>query len=277
MKRILVVGCPRSGTTLVQKLLGARNDVYTCRETHYFQRIRRPGKWKVLDYLMLSQRNVTGAFDFVRTHNELRGEYNPGRVSSMRSAVLFFDRIMTSEAQLAGKVAWVEKTPAHLFHIGWIKRYIPTARFVHVLRDGRDVVASMVDAARKFPQAEAWKRYTDPQAAVEEYNRCLSASLKHSRSEDHVFVQYEHLIEDVELVCDSLYRSLDLAGEMADLDLEGVHGRVVRSDEGWKSDSEGEISDTRLVKFNRMFDDVQKKLIVSSLDVPSPQSEGRVI
>jgi hypothetical protein len=229
-----------------------------------------------MDYLMLSRSNVADAFDFVRVHNELRGDYDPSRVTSMRSAVLFFDRIMTSEAQLAGKLAWVEKTPAHLFHIGWIKRCIPTARFVHVLRDGRDVVASMVDAAQRFPQARAWKRYANLQASVQEYNRYSRESLKYYGDESHVFVRYEHLIDSPELACDNLYRSLGLVGTVSDLDLDEVHRRVVRIDEGWKAGSEGVITDTRLIKFNRLFDDEEKSFIVSSLDRSSLLTEGPV-
>lgn len=277
MKKIFVVGCPRSGTTLVQELLGARDDVYTCKETHYFQRIRRVGKWKVLDYLALSQSNVVDAFEFIRTHNELLGGYDLNRVSSPRSAVLFFDHIMTSEAESRGKLAWVEKTPPHLFYVGWIKRYIPTAQFVHTLRDGRDVVASMVDAARRFPQANAWKRYANIEIAVQEYNRCLKESLKYYGREGHVLVQYEHILEDAERVCHRLYESLGLDGEMLDLDLGEVHARVVRGDEGWKSDPGGEIKDTRLVKFNRIFNDEQRRLIIRCLELPPLGLEDGVI
>ncbi|MFW6116112.1 MAG: sulfotransferase family protein [bacterium] len=268
MIKIFVVGCPRSGTTLVQKLLGARDDVYTCKETHYFQKIRRKGKWKALDYLMLSKNNVVDAFEFICANNELLGEYDPCQVGSLRSAALFLDEVMTSEAQSRRKVAWVEKTPPHVFDIGWIRRHIPTAKFVHVLRDGRDVVASMVDAARRFPQATAWRRYASLEMAIEEYNRCLRESLKYHRSQGHVFVRYEHILDDVERVCHQLYRSLGLDGEMVDLNFDGIDGQIVRSDEGWKSNWRGEIRDTRLVKFNRIFSDEQRSLIVSSLNAP---------
>jgi hypothetical protein len=277
MKKIFVVGCPRSGTTLVQKLLGSRGDVYTCTETHYFQRIRRVGKWKVLDYLAVSQDNIASAFEFIQAHNELLGEYDPRRAGSLRSAVLFFDQIMTTEAESRGKLAWVEKTPPHLFYVGWISRYIPSAQFVHMLRDGRDVVASMVDAAHKFPETEVWKRYRNVQTAIDDYNRCMKESLKHCGREGHVFVQYEHILEDVVRVCHRLFGSLGLDDEMLDLDFDRVHGCVVRNDEGWKSDSGSEIKDTRLAKFDRMFDEEQKRLVVSSLKLPSPVLEEAII
>ena len=46
---------------------------------------------------------------------------------------------------------WVEKTPNHLMYIDDIASYVPEARFVHVLRNGEDVVASIVDADLSQP------------------------------------------------------------------------------------------------------------------------------
>jgi hypothetical protein len=270
MIRIFVVGCPRSGTTLVHKLLAVHHDVYSCRETHYFQKIRRgEGKKGIADYLGLAPRRVLEAYSSMRSENELLGHYDPSRVRSLRSATLFFDQMMTSEAQARGKSAWVEKTPAHLFYIRLIRRHIPSVQFVHVIRDGRDVVASLVDAAKSFPQARAWNEYTDLEKAISSYNRYLAESLKHCDSEGQIFVRYEHILDDVKGVRRKLYALLGLESEDSSLDFGGVHRRLVRGDEGWKNDHAGRIKDTRLVKFNRIFDDQQKQLISGKVREPS--------
>jgi sulfotransferase family protein len=265
MKKIFVVGCARSGTTLVQMLLGTRDDVYTCKETHFFQKIRRAGKSKVLDYFLLSRNSVLEAYEFIRTHNRLFREYDPSQVRTPRSAVMFFDQLMTSEAQARNKLVWVEKTPAHLFYISLIKRYVPSAQFVHVIRDGRDVIASLVDAARRFPQEKAWKAYADLDVAINEYNRCLRESSKYCGTAGHFFVPYEQLVVDTEQLTASLYKQLGLNIKNINLDLNEVHKQVVRNDENWKDDHGGEISDTRLEKFHRIFNDEQKQLIVSRI------------
>ena len=261
MKRIFVVGCPRSGTTLVQEILGVHDGIYVCKETHFFQKVRRKGKRKLLDHLVLSRTNVLDAFDFIRSHNELLEQHDPSRVRSLRSAVLFFDQMMTLETRSNDKSAWVEKTPHHVFDIRLINRYIPSAQFIHVIRDGRDVVASLVDAAQRFPRV--WKKYRDLEMAIDLYNRYLEESLKYCHSEGHIFVQYERILDDTEGIRRRLYTLLDLKSENAHLNLEDVRQKVVQSDEGWKSDHRGEIKDTRLVKFNRIFDDEQKRLISS--------------
>jgi hypothetical protein len=270
VKKIFVVGCPRSGTTLVQELLGAHMDVFTCKETHFFHKVRRKGKRKVFDHLVLSQQNVVDAYDFVRSNNALLEEHDPSRIRSLRSAALFFDQMMTSEALARCKSAWVEKSPENRLYIRWIKRYIPSAQFIHVLRDGRDVVASLVDAAEKFP--EAWKRYADLEIAVDVYNRSLAESMKYCGIEDHIFVQYEHILDDVEGTNHKLFSFLGLEIENVGTSLAELHHQVVRSDESWKKDYTGEIEDTRLIKFNRIFNDEQKKLICNRVKMEIPKN-----
>lgn len=277
MKKIFVVGCPRSGTTLVQKLLGIRSDVYTCKETHYFQKIRRVGKGKVLDYLAVSPENVLEAYEYIRQHNQLLLEHDPSAVRSRRSAVVFFDRLMTQEAKARSKPVWVEKTPAHVFHIRWIRHYIPAAQFVHVIRDGRDVVASLVDAARQFPQAAAWKKYADLETAIAEYNRSLQTSLGYLREAKHLFVQYEHILDDSAKVCRRLYSLLGLVDEDLLSDLSVIHRDVVRSDEIWKGAPDGMIQDTRFAKFDQIFDELQKELITREVRSPSPEQRAQFV
>ena len=44
-----------------------------------------------------------------------------------------------------GKQRWAEKTPGYTFHLDLIDELFPNAQYVHVIRDGRDVVASFRD------------------------------------------------------------------------------------------------------------------------------------
>jgi hypothetical protein len=46
-------------------------------------------------------------------------------------------------AEAQGKPRWAEKTPSHVYHMKEIKTRIPTAKFIHIVRDGRSVAASL--------------------------------------------------------------------------------------------------------------------------------------
>ncbi len=60
-----------------------------------------------------------------------------------RSAGDFLRIFMEGIARLQRVERWAEKTPEHLLSAAEIKQAIPNAQFIHIIRDGRDVAASM--------------------------------------------------------------------------------------------------------------------------------------
>lgn len=62
--------------------------------------------------------------------------------SDVRSAAGCFDHIMRNLATAQGKRIWCEKTPMYVHHIPLLARAFPDARFIHIIRDGRDCAAS---------------------------------------------------------------------------------------------------------------------------------------
>ncbi len=59
-----------------------------------------------------------------------------------RSAAGIFNAIMSLFAGADGKHIWCEKTPMHVHHIAMLAREFPNAKFLHIIRDGRDCAAS---------------------------------------------------------------------------------------------------------------------------------------
>ena len=53
------------------------------------------------------------------------------------------DDLMTTLTAGSGKPRWGEKTPAHVYQMDLIHEVYPKAQFVHILRNGRDVVRSL--------------------------------------------------------------------------------------------------------------------------------------
>ncbi len=64
-------------------------------------------------------------------------------LSECRSGGDFLRTLMESIADHQGVGRWADCTPAHLLYMRDIKRQIPTARFIHIIRDGRDVALSL--------------------------------------------------------------------------------------------------------------------------------------
>ncbi|HEX4933112.1 MAG TPA: sulfotransferase, partial [Gemmatimonadaceae bacterium] len=141
---VFTVGSPRSGTTLLyHMLLSAGGFVRYRTETHVFSALaprfggmRSPDDIRrALDVWLQSDCHTltTLPADAVRALIE----------RECRSAGDFLRLIMEEMGRRQREPRWAETTPAHLLHMREISAQIPGALFVHVVRDGRDVAASL--------------------------------------------------------------------------------------------------------------------------------------
>ncbi len=133
-RQVFVVGCYRSGTTLVERIVSSHpGAVGLGFETLFFTHVkpRRP----LPPY---NQRRWEGALQrFVGVGSWQQVAHDPEEA---------FDAIATRLARERGARVFVEKTPFHLFHVERILARDPEARVLHVVRDGRDVVTSILAA-----------------------------------------------------------------------------------------------------------------------------------
>jgi hypothetical protein len=149
---VFVVGCPRSGTTWVQRLLASHPHIRTGQESDLFDMYIGPllRTWQSELRADSSGRGGVGLgcyftdADFYQAlHTFLHTLLQP-MVGGLQPGELF-----------------LEKTPSHVMFVPDIHTLLPRARFVHVLRDARDTVASLVSASR------TWGRAWAPQGAAQ--------------------------------------------------------------------------------------------------------------
>lgn len=137
-----VVGCPRSGTTLMRVMLDSHPRLAVPRETHFVvglairNRRRRVTVDDIIDNPRFSELGL--APDVVReaVARDQPADY-PGLVASVFQAY----------AAAHGKVRWGDKTPGYLAYMPLLLGMYPEARFVHMIRDGREVAASLAEQA----------------------------------------------------------------------------------------------------------------------------------
>ncbi len=169
MQPIFVCGCPRSGTTLLGAMLGAHSECIAVPETQF-----------LLDALGAVDRGEIVATEeavlaWIRRHPRFRTwglETSPSLASSSTEDPLAVARAMRGLSQRwaerQGKPEchrWVDHTPTHARHGSVLRRLFPRARFVHLVRDGRGVAASLapldwgpgnpIDAARWWAEQVA--------------------------------------------------------------------------------------------------------------------------
>src|SRR5689334_3316709 len=123
---IFVVGCPRSGTTLVQCILSASSQAFSLPETHFFS--------YVLPGLGGDPNQMLEASDLAEVRAALEREANlslPADIYRPGTALDVFVNIVEHYRPSADLRA-VEKTPRHVLHLPTIAACFPDACFVNV-------------------------------------------------------------------------------------------------------------------------------------------------
>jgi protein-tyrosine sulfotransferase len=121
---IVLGGCGRSGTTLLRLMLDSHRRICCGPESSLFRRRAIDARW------------LADRFGFPR--DEVRAIYD-----AAASRPAFIETFAALCMQKAGKARWAEKTPRNISRVAEVFRCFPEARFVHVLRDGRDVACSL--------------------------------------------------------------------------------------------------------------------------------------
>lgn len=141
---MFVLGCPRSGTTLLYDMLISSGKFADYRvESNVFNRVAPAfGNLKsARDRTRLM--NAWLQSDYFKRSGLEAGDIREKVLAAGRNPGDFLRIIMESIARNQGVERWAEKTPAHLLYIPQIKETIPDALIIHIIRDGRDVAASM--------------------------------------------------------------------------------------------------------------------------------------
>ena len=71
-------------------------------------------------------------------------KYFPERSSLISSAAAFVEELFLHAARRRGKQTWCEKTPNNLLHVDFLWELFPRSVFIHIKRDPRGVVHSLV-------------------------------------------------------------------------------------------------------------------------------------
>jgi hypothetical protein len=226
--QVFIVGMNGSGTTMLLDCLAGHSSLYGFR-----------GETKVLPYFIERQAkygNLANDDNFAALWGDLQSSVS-GRdwprlvdrsvinawIGRPRSVAAVFDWIMSSLASKEGKRIWCEKTPMYVHHISLLAAAFPRAKFIHVIRDGRDCAASFNRRWQFNPIRTAYRWRQAVQAG-----RSQGAQLESRYFE----VRYERLTESPEDVFREICEFLELPYEPAILKLSRQRPQMTGSMEG---------------------------------------------
>jgi Sulfotransferase family len=138
---VFVVGCPRSGTTLVQTILDSHPRLSVPYEAESLVDIPLG--------LLSSMVNASEALTLAEAHPNSRTHSFDVRTArtvcgdlGITDAAGAMRVLAASQALAQGKRRWGTKTPKALLHLAELAIVYPDAQFIHVIRDGRDSTSS---------------------------------------------------------------------------------------------------------------------------------------
>lgn len=153
---VFVVGCPRSGTTLLQRMLDCHPQLAVANDTHFIPRAIE----KVIPQAIES---VTDGADLPLTpeivesvrnyHRFARLKLPDATVRQVAAKVATYGQLVSAlyveYGRLRGKPLAGEKTPDYVRWLPFLHGLFPWTKVVHIIRDGRDVCLSMLEWAKE--------------------------------------------------------------------------------------------------------------------------------
>lgn len=141
----------------------------------------------------------------------------------VRTAAGAFDHIMQHLTATQGKQIWCEKTPMHVHHLFLLAQAFPEAKFIHIIRDGRDCAASF---------HRRWR--FNPVRTVFRWKQAVRAGRQQGASlgSRYYEVRYEEITEAPEAVFRKLFSFLEMPFESSVLSSGRARLGAVASSEG---------------------------------------------
>lgn len=245
-KKIFIVGCPRSGTTLLQQMLDAHPDVAIAPETHFMRLFWSARK----EYGNLADDNnfrklledITDLPEFHAMELD-KTEFTFAAWSSIRNYATVFQLLLENFARDKNASTMGEKTPNHVLYLPQIQAFFPDAYFIHIVRDPRSVVNSW----RTVPwstgsitgDAEMWLHYVS------------AAWRKPPKVKDRIFtIYYENLVASPKESLQSLCEFIGLQFQPVMLAYHRKESKLVNiKREPWKEKSVQPVSQNSLMKW----------------------------
>jgi Sulfotransferase family len=197
-----VVGVTRSGTTLLRMMLDAHPLLTIPPETHFIPDLIEASREEHASPERLHEIVVGNRRwgDFHLDSDELLKRYREIVPLNAGDAIrAFFDQY----AEGQGKPRWGDKTPIYINRMMLIERALPEARFIHLIRDGRDAALSRAKRVLKEPTpmhkvAERWR------------NRIIRAREQGPRLGHYLELRYEDVVLDTEATLRRICEYADL-------------------------------------------------------------------
>lgn len=271
MAPVFVLGCPRSGTTLLyDMLLSAGGFAVYLAESNVFNVLSlrfgnlgvSSNREKLLQAWLGSKLFRATGLDAPSIEKKVReGCRNPGD---------FLNIVMDEMVRAQGMRRWAENSPESLLHLPLIKELIPEALVIHMIRDGRAVAMSLekLRYVRPFP----WEERQNLMGAGVYWEWMVERGRNYGRrlGPDYMEIRFEELIASPQATLNRIGTFIDHELDYGRI-LQVAYGSVARPNTSFTGEAAGggfnpvsrwqkSFPPDQLSRFERMLGDTLKQL-----------------
>lgn len=240
---LFVVGAPRSGTTLLMEILKRHPALWICEETYFLHFVygRRERLGDLADPAV--REHVVDAYLKTNRMKQQGVDLAPVRAALLEEAVdyeAFFLALMRACAAQMGRSRFGEKTPDHARQADLLIDRFPDCALIHIVRDPRDVVASM----RRMPWGDR-----SIFSNTRQWLDCQHGALKVKDRPQYFRLDFEELVADP---AGQMARICKFIGEdFSPAMLEARDGDEEGANRWWLGRARGSIDKTRAMRWKK--------------------------
>jgi len=238
-----IVGTGRCGSTLLRLMLDGHPALAIPDETHFIPRLamfasQGADAGRLVDALQADPRWKSWGIDAQQLIARANSKTDSPLASVLRA---FFE----CYAARFGKPRYGDKTPPYVYEMPRIRQLFPEARFVHLVRDGRDVALSMRESAW-------WGPKTLAETAAWWSNTILTARAHGSGAPDYLEVRFEDLVLQPEVSLRRMCEFIDLPWHAAMLRYHEYADERLKELVGFQTESGEYISTDRVRDLHKL-------------------------
>ncbi len=277
---IFIVGCERSGTTMLRLILHSHANIAIPPQTKYVKKIYKrriffgnlsklKNRNKIIHWFSNNHNKKTKIIDLGLDPNDIQNEM----MKSGDSLGSILSTIFQLYSNKLNKNRWGDKHPYYIKYLDQLFNLFPDAQVVHIVRDGRDAVASL----KTMPW---WKN--DSIYSMLNWQEAISngkkAKLKY-KSNQFIEIRYEDIIDEPEKHIKSLCSFLDEKYSPKMLEFYKIADAAVPNYKmGWHSDTKSQMSSKKIGRWqkdlepwesNLMNRKMKKELLQHNYEIPN--------
>ncbi|MGH7170544.1 MAG: sulfotransferase family protein, partial [Gemmataceae bacterium] len=246
MNQFFIIGCPRSGTTMVQQALNRHSQIVIPPETKFFFSLF--GHPRKAQHRHIDRLNADLQINLPKPVKALRSEAE-GRAFYEEMAQQYLARVRKPNVTAFG-----EKTPEHTGHLPRIRQLFPEAKILVLYRDGRDVAASL--SRMPWMSSHLYVNFL-----VWLYYHWVVQNEKQKSHANLYFARYEDIVAEPEKRLGAILQFLELPYESAVVEGCGNREGVPEREYAWKSRALRKINTERMGAFQQELSDEQIALL----------------